>query len=182
MSYTCFCRFSYFCCRQIFLLFVFEALSTFDLELKNYRRFRSSLNLAEANQNSRSTYVTGFPYFNRLFWRLKWSKFRLKFFLGRRIFRRWTGQPGGHHAHCIETNGHGCAACTPDEVNKCVDQAKRAQKSWAKVPLWKRAEMLHAFAKILRDNKDPIAKCLTDEVGKCLKDAVVEVIHSLLRH
>lgn len=38
--------------------------------------------------------------------------------------------------------------------------------------------MLHAFAKILRDNKDPIAKCLTDEVGKCLKDAVVEVVRS----
>lgn len=65
-------------------------------------------------------------------------------------------------------------------MNKCVDQAKVAQKLWAKVPLWKRAEYLHNFAKILRDNKDPIARALTDEVGKCLKDAVVEVLDPLL--
>ena len=75
-----------------------------------------------------------------------------------------------------------CAACTPEEVNKCVDQAKAAQKLWAKVPLWKRAEYLHSFAKILRTNKDPIAKCLTNEVGKCLKDAIVEVIDPLLEN
>lgn len=62
-------------------------------------------------------------------------------------------------------------------MNKCVDQAKAAQKEWAKVPLWKRAEALHRFAKVLREQKDPIAKCLVNEVGKCLKDAVVEVIH-----
>jgi glyceraldehyde-3-phosphate dehydrogenase (NADP+) len=67
------------------------------------------------------------------------------------------------------------AACTPEEVNKCVDQAKVAQRQWAKVPLWKRAEYLHNFAKLLRDNKDPIANCLMKDVGKCLKDAVVEV-------
>lgn len=58
-----------------------------------------------------------------------------------------------------------------------MDQAKAAQKEWAKVPLWKRAEALHRFAKVLRDQKDPIAKCLVNEVGKCLKDAVVEVLH-----
>lgn len=66
-------------------------------------------------------------------------------------------------------------------MNKCVDQAKAAQKSWAKVPLWKRAEALHKFAKILRDQKDPIARCLTNEVGKCFKDAVVEVVDPPLR-
>ena len=68
------------------------------------------------------------------------------------------------------------AACTQDEVNKCVESAKAAQKLWAKTPLWKRAEALHRFAAILKDQKAPIADALVKEVAKCLKDAITEVI------
>lgn len=35
------------------------------------------------------------------------------------------------------------AACTQDEVNGVFDAAKKAQKQWARTPLWKRAEYLH---------------------------------------
>jgi glyceraldehyde-3-phosphate dehydrogenase (NADP+) len=69
-------------------------------------------------------------------------------------------------------------ACTQDEVNKCVESAKAAQKLWAKTPLWKRAEALHRFAAILKDQKAPIADALVKEVAKCSKDAITEVVRS----
>lgn len=69
-----------------------------------------------------------------------------------------------------------CIACTQEEVNRCIDSAKTAQKIWAKTPLWKRAEALHKVATILKEQKAPIADCLVKEVAKTSKDAVVEVI------
>ena len=56
-----------------------------------------------------------------------------------------------------------------------MDLAKSAQKSWAKTPLWKRAELLHKAAAILKEHKDPIAECLVKEIAKPAKDAVTEV-------
>ncbi|KAI5066213.1 hypothetical protein GOP47_0018837 [Adiantum capillus-veneris] len=69
-------------------------------------------------------------------------------------------------------------ACTQEEVNKALESAKAAQKLWAKVPLWKRAEALHKAAAILKQHKDPIAKCLVKEIAKPAKDAVSEVVRS----
>ncbi|EFJ24379.1 hypothetical protein SELMODRAFT_270375 [Selaginella moellendorffii] len=69
-------------------------------------------------------------------------------------------------------------ACTQEEVNKAIDSAKAAQKLWAKVPLWKRAEALHKAAALLKELKDPIAECLVKEIAKPAKDAVSEVVRS----
>lgn len=66
-------------------------------------------------------------------------------------------------------------ACTQEEVNKVMEIAKTAQKSWAKTPLWKRAELLHKAAAILKEHKAPIAECLVKEIAKPAKDAVTEV-------
>ena len=67
------------------------------------------------------------------------------------------------------------SACTQEEVNKVMDSAKIAQKSWAKTPLWKRAELLHRAAAILKEHKAPVAECLVKEIAKPAKDAVTEV-------
>lgn len=56
-----------------------------------------------------------------------------------------------------------------------MESAKTAQKSWAKTPLWKRAELLHKAASILKEQKAPIAECLVKEIAKPAKDAVTEV-------
>ncbi|CAM8966384.1 unnamed protein product [Rhodiola kirilowii] len=69
-------------------------------------------------------------------------------------------------------------ACTQEEVNKVMENAKFAQKSWAKTPLWKRAELLHKAAAILKEHKAPIAECLVKEIAKPAKDAVTEVVRS----
>nr|XP_034895500.1 NADP-dependent glyceraldehyde-3-phosphate dehydrogenase isoform X1 [Populus alba] len=66
-------------------------------------------------------------------------------------------------------------ACTQEEVNKVMELAKSAQKTWAKTPLWKRAELLHKAAAILKEHKAPIAECLIKEIAKPAKDSVTEV-------
>lgn len=58
-----------------------------------------------------------------------------------------------------------------------MEAAKIAQKSWAKTPLWKRAELLHKAAAILKEHRAPIAECLVKEIAKPAKDAVTEVIY-----
>ncbi|KAJ6862175.1 hypothetical protein NC652_039115 [Populus alba x Populus x berolinensis] len=69
-------------------------------------------------------------------------------------------------------------ACTQEEVNKIIEAAKTAQKSWAKTPLWKRAELLHKAAAILKEHRAPIAECLVKEIAKPAKDAVTEAVRS----
>ncbi|KAE9609789.1 putative glyceraldehyde-3-phosphate dehydrogenase (NADP(+)) [Lupinus albus] len=68
--------------------------------------------------------------------------------------------------------------CSREEVNKVMNSAKSAQKLWAKTPLWKRAELLHKAAAILKEHKAPIAECLVKEIAKPAKDAVTEVVRS----
>ncbi|KAK6140822.1 hypothetical protein DH2020_025439 [Rehmannia glutinosa] len=69
-------------------------------------------------------------------------------------------------------------ACTQEEVNQVMESSRMAQKSWAKTPLWKRAEMLHKAGAILKDHKKPIAECLVKEIAKPATDALTEVVRS----
>jgi len=58
--------------------------------------------------------------------------------------------------------GDSYAAYTQEEVNKVMEVAKVPQKSWAKTPLWKRTELLHKVATILKEHKQPIAERLVE--------------------
>lgn len=51
-------------------------------------------------------------------------------------------------------------ACTQAEVDTMFESAKAAQKAWSRVPLYKRAEYLHAVAKIMRENAKPMVRTL----------------------
>ena len=70
------------------------------------------------------------------------------------------------------------AACTQDEVNAVFDAAKKAQRPWARTPLWKRAELLHKVDALLKENAQPIADALVKEIAKPAKDAKTEVVRS----
>lgn len=50
-----------------------------------------------------------------------------------------------------ETVCYEVQAVTPAEVDEAFETAKVAQKEWAKVPLWKRAEVLHKAGILLRN-------------------------------
>lgn len=84
------------------------------------------------------------------------------------------------HLHVVLTSfaSHRPAACTQDEVNEMFDAAKAAQKSWARTPLYKRAELLHKVAALMREHAQPVADCLVKEVAKPAKDSLTEVIRS----
>lgn len=69
-------------------------------------------------------------------------------------------------------------ACTPDEVDQIYGAAKSAQKAWARTPLWKRAELLHSAASLMRANPQPIADALVLEIAKGAKDSMTEVLRS----
>lgn len=60
-------------------------------------------------------------------------------------------------------------------MNKAIGRAHAAQRVWAKAPLWKRAETLHRFAGILKDQKTAIAEALVKEIAKPHKDALSKV-------
>ena len=60
-------------------------------------------------------------------------------------------------------------------MERVLEGAKPAQRIWARVPLWKRAETLHKVANLLREHKDVMADCLIKEVAKPAKDSVAEV-------
>lgn len=69
-------------------------------------------------------------------------------------------------------------ACTQDEVNAVFDAAKKVHRSWARTPLWKRAEYLHKVDALLKDNVEPMANALVKEIAKPAKDAKTEVVRS----
>ncbi|CAG9462241.1 unnamed protein product [Pedinophyceae sp. YPF-701] len=69
-------------------------------------------------------------------------------------------------------------ACTQREVDEAFAAAKKAQKEWARTPLWKRAELLKKAASEMRSDPGPIAACLVTEVAKGAKDSRSEVVRS----
>eukprot|EP00898_Chlorokybus_atmophyticus_P008222 jgi/Chlat1/8400/Chrsp80S07834 len=69
-------------------------------------------------------------------------------------------------------------ACTQSEVDEVFNCAKAAQQQWARTPLYKRAELLHAAAKLMREHPKEMADTLVKEIAKPKKDAMSEVLRS----
>lgn len=62
-----------------------------------------------------------------------------------------------------------------DDAEVALQAAEKAQKAWAKVPAKKRADLLYAFTKEIKANREEIATVLTKEQGKLFKVAQFEV-------
>ncbi|KAG7670659.1 hypothetical protein Ndes2526B_g00443 [Nannochloris sp. 'desiccata'] len=69
-------------------------------------------------------------------------------------------------------------ACTQKEVDSMFESSKKAQKEWARTPLWKRAEYIHKVAALMREHAKPMADVLVKEVAKPANDALTEVVRS----
>jgi succinate-semialdehyde dehydrogenase/glutarate-semialdehyde dehydrogenase len=75
-------------------------------------------------------------------------------------------------------NGEIVQQYTPNsetEVNSKINQAHEAWKSWRRVPLHQKADLLMKAAAILRTRKDALAMVMALEMGKPLKDGSGEV-------
>ena len=64
---------------------------------------------------------------------------------------------------------------TPKEVKRAFDVAHEAYLGWRKMPLEGRIKILRAYTKVIEDNRDKLARVISDETGKVLWDAMTEV-------
>lgn len=64
---------------------------------------------------------------------------------------------------------------TRKDVDKAVEAAKEAFKTWSKTPVPKRARILFKYQQLLIENWDELAKLITQENGKNFKEASGEV-------
>ncbi|WP_394218623.1 CoA-acylating methylmalonate-semialdehyde dehydrogenase [Halobacillus trueperi] len=62
-----------------------------------------------------------------------------------------------------------------EDVDKAVRSAREAFKTWKKVPVPKRARVMFKYHQLLVENREELAKALTQENGKTMKDATGEV-------
>ncbi|WP_459476618.1 NADP-dependent glyceraldehyde-3-phosphate dehydrogenase [Clostridium saccharoperbutylacetonicum] len=66
-------------------------------------------------------------------------------------------------------------AMTKEEVDFVISTAKNAQKSWKKIPINERAEILYKAADILVNNIDELAEIMIREIGKDRKSSRSEI-------
>ncbi len=71
-------------------------------------------------------------------------------------------------------------ACEPDDVAAAADRARRAQAEWADRPVAERAETLHRFADLVRENRAELLDIVQLEAGKARFDALSEVLDVIL--
>jgi len=64
---------------------------------------------------------------------------------------------------------------TVAEVNRAIDSASEAFKTWSRTPVARRVEPLYKLDALLRENEEKIARTLVEEMGKSLPDARAEM-------
>jgi len=62
----------------------------------------------------------------------------------------------------------------PEEIERIVSAAVRAQKSWARTPIAERAVPMRRVGALLKERAKDLAKLMALEMGKPLKDGVAE--------
>ena len=66
-------------------------------------------------------------------------------------------------------------AATAADIDLAVASAVTAQKIWAKVPVYKKAEIMKNFIALVTENKEDLARTLSDETGKPICEARAEI-------
>lgn len=66
-------------------------------------------------------------------------------------------------------------AATVDDIALAVEKAKQGQKTWAKVPVVKRVEIMYQFLAYVERDKEILAQTLCAETGKPIKQARAEI-------
>lgn len=66
-------------------------------------------------------------------------------------------------------------SATKEDVDLAVEKAKEAQKIWAKVPVYEKAEIMYRFLGLVEENKEKLAQTLSAETGKPIIEARAEI-------
>jgi succinate-semialdehyde dehydrogenase/glutarate-semialdehyde dehydrogenase len=74
------------------------------------------------------------------------------------------------------------AAATQQDINRAIDAAESALKTWSKVPPARRGEILFEAGHKIKEREKELARLLSQEQGKPMREAVLEVrrfVHTL---
>jgi len=66
-------------------------------------------------------------------------------------------------------------AASEADVKLAVEKAKQGQKVWVKVPLHEKGDILLKFVALVEENKEKLARTLSDETGKPITEARGEI-------
>ena len=66
-------------------------------------------------------------------------------------------------------------SATEADVNLAVEKAKKGQKIWAKVPIHEKGDILLKFVALVEENREKLARTLSDETGKPISEARGEI-------
>lgn len=98
---------------------------------------------------------------------------------GNYIGGHWENQESETFTARNPATGGGLASLpqsSRETAGRAVAAAKEAQTSWARTPLWERANLCVAIGKAIERNKDDLARILSLEQGKTLAEATAEVV------
>lgn len=68
---------------------------------------------------------------------------------------------------------------TKDDLNKAVEAAKEAYKTWSQTPVPRRARILFKYHQLLVEHQDELARLITMENGKAYSEAQGEVLRGI---
>lgn len=91
----------------------------------------------------------------------------------------WTNSKSGVTAEVLNPSNEEVVGIVQDgneeDADIALKAAEKAQKEWRKMPAKQRADLLVAFTKEIKANRDRLAKIITEEQGKLFKVAQFEV-------
>jgi lactaldehyde dehydrogenase/glycolaldehyde dehydrogenase len=91
----------------------------------------------------------------------------------------WTDSKSGVTANVLNPSNEQVVGIVQDgneeDADIALKAAEKAQKKWKKLPAKKRADLMYAFTKEIKANRDRLAKIITEEQGKLFKVAQFEV-------
>lgn len=64
---------------------------------------------------------------------------------------------------------------TEEDVNRAVEEAHKAGRAWAKMPMHERGRILEKYVDLVEEEADSLASLLSVETGKPIKEAIAEI-------
>ena len=69
---------------------------------------------------------------------------------------------------------------TPEDTLEAIDAAENAYRSWRRTPLAERQQFMAEFLRLLKENRDELARIVTLENGKTIRESRAEVDSALV--
>src|SRR2546426_4722321 len=98
---------------------------------------------------------------------------------------KWTGSRNGatfeNENPALRGSNVGLfQSSTPEDVREAIDVADNAYRSWRRTPLAERQGYIAEFLRLLKENREELARIVTLENGKTIRESRAEVDSALV--